>query len=48
MPVVKQHRLIKESLEKKFEGIHGLQVLPPHVTCTALLMLSAQLKTVPQ
>ncbi|KAI0278582.1 bola protein [Russula aff. rugulosa BPL654] len=29
IPVVKQHRLINETLKKEIEGIHGLQVLGP-------------------
>jgi stress-induced morphogen len=29
IPVVKQHRLINETLKKEIKGIHGFQVLGP-------------------
>ena len=30
LPVVKQHRLVNETLKKEIEGIHGLQVSHLH------------------
>lgn len=32
LPIVKQHRLVTETLKQEIEGIHGLQVRP-HCLC---------------
>lgn len=32
MPMVKQHRMVNDTLKKEIEGIHGLQVRGPPFT----------------
>jgi BolA-like protein 3 len=53
IPLVRQHRLVNEVLEKEIKGFHGLQVCTDHGYSTlihicTMMLCFAQLKTIPQ